>query len=201
MLDTLAMVDDIKPTSYIAREERRGRPLPTRESSIGKHWRMIDLWARARASGHEVRPIPKPMAWRDHPLSHFEEMEAHRIVGLQRRSLSLTDKRLLREKEIVDAAGTASEFAPICGVYFLVELDRVVYVGQSTNIAMRLTGHSGKKYSKVVYIECARERLDALESLYIYLLQPPLNGGGNRGVAAPMSLSALLDADLPAMTG
>jgi len=67
----------------------------------------------------------------------------------------------------------------ICGVYFLIEDDDIVYVGQSINIDARVgQHHTTKTFSFVAYVECQQEKLLALEALYIHKFDPPLNGGG-----------------------
>jgi hypothetical protein len=51
-----------------------------------------------------------------------------------------------------------------------------------------------KKFDSYVYINCPREDLNVLESLYIHVLRPPLQGKSSQGdsLAAPISLSRLL---------
>ena len=88
-------------------------------------------------------------------------------------SLSLTGKRLLREREIV---AMAQPLEALCGVYFLVKAGAVIYVGQSTDIGARIRDHrSGKAMDAVGWVQCQPEQLDVLEALYIHLLEPLLN--------------------------
>lgn len=109
-------------------------------------------------------------------------------------SESLTGARMLTEREIVEG----SEFTfEMCGVYFLIKGESVVYVGQSVNIAARLRDHQADKdFDSYSWIQCPRESLDVMESLYIHVLRPPLNHDGGRveygRLRAPMALDRLI---------
>lgn len=98
---------------------------------------------------------------------------------------------LLREHEIVEHAMPA---VSACGIYFLIDEKKVVYVGQSVNVFSRVFAHLGSKnFDSYVYLPCEKEKLDKLESLYIHFLSPPLNGNtpaGNK--LAPLTLDSLL---------
>lgn len=64
----------------------------------------------------------------------------------------------------------------ICGIYFLYKKNKLVYIGQSISILSRIYSHLNKKsFDSFSYIECKRERLNHLEYLYIYHLNPLLN--------------------------
>lgn len=63
----------------------------------------------------------------------------------------------------------------LCGVYFLVKDNSVIYIGQSSNIINRLTGHKEKNHDSVFYILCKKEDLLKLESHYIIAFNPILN--------------------------
>jgi len=80
-----------------------------------------------------------------------------------------------------------------CGIYLLVQVQtrdsefsyRVLYVGQSINIARRLTGHDVKtmcdawvekgSYVRVYFRRCSRNELRIREKNLIKLLNPPFN--------------------------
>lgn len=105
-------------------------------------------------------------------------------------AMTLTGKTLLREKEIVDAA---VPYVKATGIYFLIHLKKVVYVGQSLNVFSRMNDHAkSKSFDSFAYIPCSSLLLDKLESLYIHVLRPPLNGeiGGRK--IAPLSLDEVL---------
>lgn len=104
-------------------------------------------------------------------------------------AMTLTGKTLLSEEEIVK---TATPYVEATGVYFLVKYPKVVYVGQSTNIYSRMQNHKhGKDFDAFAYIPCKRELLDKLESLYIHLLRPKLNGEVGGVKVAPLTLEEL----------
>jgi hypothetical protein len=70
--------------------------------------------------------------------------------------------------------------AVICGVYFLVEESRIVYVGQSTNVLARIQSHTDKRFDAVAVLPVAAEHLDAMEAYYIDRFTPALNGSPGR---------------------
>ena len=70
----------------------------------------------------------------------------------------------------------------VVGIYFLIELNTVAYVGQSINVFNRAFRHKKdqllpKKFDRVFTIKAPACILDFLESAFIGLLRPPLNGG------------------------
>lgn len=109
-------------------------------------------------------------------------------------SNALTGRSIRSHKEIVRAA-QAGTSARVCGVYFLVRGDRVVYVGQSTNIYARAANHfNNKTFDAWSFIPCEEKDLDVIESLYIHFLQPSQNGriGNTDMISVPLSLDELL---------
>jgi hypothetical protein len=64
------------------------------------------------------------------------------------------------------------------GIYFLLEREEVVYVGQSaTNILGRIAKHQreGKKFDAFAYMRCDIEDIDAMEEKYILAFMPKGN--------------------------
>ncbi len=71
------------------------------------------------------------------------------------------------------------------GVYFLCSNNRVVYVGQSTAPSNRIESHRQQKgdvFDRVFLIPVPKSELNEVESAFIDLLQPSLNGRSNNGV-------------------
>jgi hypothetical protein len=104
----------------------------------------------------------------------------------------MTGKTLHTEAEIV---AVSEPYKRLCGVYFLVAGDRVVYVGQSVNIPGRIGTHGvNKKFDRVAFVPCEEQHLNILESLYIHILRPSLNGNSNsQGLkTAPISMQEML---------
>ena len=65
------------------------------------------------------------------------------------------------------------------GVYFLVNDDSVVYVGQSVNPIARIGNHlkeKAGKFDKIYFVPVPKHMLDAVEGGFIKLLEPKLNG-------------------------
>ncbi len=111
---------------------------------------------------------------------------------LRNACVKMTGKTLHTETEIVEVS---QPFQPLCGIYFLVADNRVVYVGQSVNVSGRIGQHATfKKFDRVAFVACEKNQLNILESLYIHILRPPLNGNSNsKGLkTAPMSMREML---------
>ena len=111
------------------------------------------------------------------------------VEAMQTLSDKITGKSLLRHEQIVELGMPWQKSG---GVYFLIDGDRVVYVGQSVNIYSRIPQHYNKKFDKYAYVPCATHQLNVLESLYIHLLQPKFNYDENGRLYAPLSLQKLL---------
>jgi hypothetical protein len=92
--------------------------------------------------------------------------------------LQLTSKRLLLPHEIIESA---TPWLRQIGIYFLINANEIVYVGQSVNIFARASQHfKEKKFTHFAYINCLEHQLDKLESIYIHFLQPVGNGFASR---------------------
>ena len=84
------------------------------------------------------------------------------------------------------------------GVYLLIGHDgEVLYVGQSVNIAQRVTGHLNdwlvqQMVATVRYIEIEKERFDEVEAALIRYFRPRLNGRrwGGRHMITPRGVDA-----------
>ena len=166
------------------RKEISARSVATRQANIAKR-KAEDASYKQRAQ--ELR---YGIAELEGQLERLREA-VQREVRFGDAVKQLTSGVLLREHEIVEHAVPVST---ACGVYFLIYEKKVVYVGQSTNVFSRIFTHvQTKKFDSYVYIPCEKDTLDKLESLYIHLLSPPLNGNLHNGnKIAPLPLSALL---------
>lgn len=109
-------------------------------------------------------------------------------------SLPLLKKTLLREHEIVKNCSPWDKVSEVLsGVYFLILNKKVVYVGQSKNILVRICAHKDKKFDSFAFLTCRENEMDIIESLYIHLLQPEQNGLSVHGVIfSPMTLEQML---------
>jgi hypothetical protein len=115
------------------------------------------------------------------------KLETH--DAMQTLSDKISGKSLLRHDQIIELA---MPWQASSGVYFLIDVDRVVYVGQSVNVYSRIPQHYTKKFDKYAYVPCTNQQLNVLESLYIHLLQPKFNRDENGRIFAPLSLQKLL---------
>lgn len=95
---------------------------------------------------------------------------------------------LLARSEII--AASRSMIEQICGVYFLLQDEEIVYVGQSTDFYARLLTHSKSlTFNRFSIIECPKSRLDDVELLYIQQFSPKFNKKGKPSVPATGGLA------------
>ncbi|MBN2118549.1 MAG: GIY-YIG nuclease family protein [Anaerolineales bacterium] len=75
--------------------------------------------------------------------------------------------------------GEALDFVPLIPcVYFLMHRDRVVYVGRTSNLYLRIGNHLREKqgmFTGIQYIHCGQRESERLERRYIKKYNPPLN--------------------------
>jgi len=66
-------------------------------------------------------------------------------------------------------------------IYFLCREDRIVYIGQSINLMMRLGNHTqNKNFDRVFYFEVARGELNSVEAALIEYYDPEYNRTANQ---------------------
>ena len=73
-----------------------------------------------------------------------------------------------------------SQFMPpiVCGVYFLIREQQVIYVGQSVDVFARVVYHARERtkiFDRYTVVGCQADELDKLEAHYIGRFNPPLN--------------------------
>lgn len=207
-LNKLLTVDGISCAGYIQRQERLGNPVNHKlHDGTTKKYRILDVIARARAEAVSIGPseiikekmdvdslIEKRNKLEQEVTDLLDKRDAHR-ADFNSMSDALTGKHMLIEREIVKVASPI-DTSDYCGVYFLVKGDRVVYVGQSIHIQMRVREHSkDKDFDSFSFIRCEKKKLNVLESLYIHALRPEYQGkSGTHGhLAAPYSFNQLLE--------
>jgi predicted GIY-YIG superfamily endonuclease len=63
---------------------------------------------------------------------------------------------------------------PLVGIYFLILRDEIVYVGQSTNILLRIAEHQkqGKVFDRFSFVLVPADHLDEHEAEYIVKFSP-----------------------------
>lgn len=71
----------------------------------------------------------------------------------------------------------ARPYASSVGIYFLIDGEEVVYVGQSVNVFARISQHKseGKKFERWCFLPCSAEQLHDTERRYIEAIAPALN--------------------------
>ncbi len=64
----------------------------------------------------------------------------------------------------------------ISGIYFLIRNKKIIYIGKSIDLDMRLYNHKREKYFHQYYFEeHKKENLDIIKSKYIYKFLPEEN--------------------------
>lgn len=67
-----------------------------------------------------------------------------------------------------------------CGIYFLINNHKIVYVGKTTFGFSRIVQHiKNKEFDSFNYFECFEEELDCLETYYITKFKPKYNKATN----------------------
>ncbi len=96
--------------------------------------------------------------------------------GLQILNIS---KRLLKKLSVFDLCNICRyeliKQRSICGIYFLIRENEVVYVGQSICLYNRIKQHTDKIFNDVYYQEEKKENLISTEDYYIEGLNPVYN--------------------------
>ena len=109
-------------------------------------------------------------------------------------SRDFTGRSMLLEEEIV---ARKTNYAIACGIYFLIQDNHIIYIGQSVNVYGRIYTHikeKQKKFDSYAYVPCADEELDILESLYIHSIAPSSQGRTVQGdLASPLSLKQIVE--------
>ena len=206
-LDNLFLIDNCKVSSYIVNTLKLGSPVKGFKNIKGiGTYRVLDVLVHAQIRSKKitqtkVQTLEKSVAFLEHrksilsaelePLIRRHKEHEARLI-LDSISMDLTNRTLLSELEITNAS---LEYVPLCGIYFLIQGDEICYVGQSTNIHVRLVTHTkDKQFTAYSYVLCSKEILDKLESIYIHLFRPKYNGNGNKHqlIAAPINLENLL---------
>lgn len=63
-----------------------------------------------------------------------------------------------------------------CYIYFLIQDNEIVYIGQTINLPLRLSFHKQWiKYETYFALECRKEKLMELEATYLFKFAPKHN--------------------------
>ena len=217
-------IDRASPGTFITKRKNEGRPLEfilkESNSSIHSHYTSYSVKVvvdEASKDGLLVEPpINGELTYANLKTSISDEQKVLRKLRAEIEDLKKSkDYEVKQAKDSValsvlsgflkiklpsyeDIIASSDKFIPCCGIYFLINGDSIVYVGQSVNVPSRVSSHyldAAKDFNKFCYIPCNKEHLDAIESLYIHMFKPSLNGRGSeatkvknpRYINAPMS--------------
>ena len=202
-LKKLCSIDSMSPEGWISKMDRLGSPLKVYKGVDGvKRFRVGEIVAKARATCSTIGPPLAKKGDNKKSIMHFEiqkgraQLKKHDLEVAEI-SRVLTARSLRAEHEIVKKAKSVEE-EMLCGVYFLVNDDRVVYVGQSVNVYSRVKTHMAdprKTFDSWCFIRCEKRMLDVLESLYIHFLQPKQQGksGNSDQLSTPLTMDELFE--------
>lgn len=87
------------------------------------------------------------------------------------------------------------KFKNKCGIYFLFDGDELVYIGQSVGIEGRVETHGWegrKKFDYYAYVDCPKEKLSYMETIYILHYKPKYNYNSLGKLVLPMSPTMLM---------
>jgi predicted DNA-binding transcriptional regulator AlpA len=172
--------------STIWRKTKAGTfPRSYKISEMITAWSCAEVWAWIQ---DRLSSPPPPSSSMNNHTDYFNEL-SFLMVGspmLSKRSLLLMKTNKFNELPLES------------GVYFLIDGDNLIYVGQSEKIKSRVFSRDhledeSKKYNSFSYILCGKHQLNALESIYIHTFNLPRNRtvDGKR-VYAPLSIERLL---------
>lgn len=145
------------------REPREGyytyrSPITGREVGLGRV-KLEDAIRQAREHNQHVK----------HVRGSERQVRQGTVHGVR-------DRRGLLEPEHV--AANAMLYDCVCGIYFLLLNDEVVYVGQSTDVLRRFSQHrqeGTKEFNRVYIVQCQPVELERLEAMYIDKYRPKHN--------------------------
>lgn len=220
-LNRFLRVDGILASSFIQKQVTLGRPISFRKEAANtscgykKLYKLSDVIKAAKDNGSEIQPTQLYEAKENIDSIKMEYENLLRDVEF----LKYKKKQLLNEVDfmsgnlsdispvlhstgfclvpISELVSKSSDYSNVCGIYFLIKDSKIVYIGQSRNIAARITAHKDKDFDSVSYVTCKKEELDITETLYILAYQPLLNGevraGGDGGYrpCTPISLEKI----------
>ena len=195
-LGKLFNIDHMKANSWVMKKIREGRDFSSILHDGSKKYKVSHVIAKARGCGCSINP-PRVSLYKAESLEKYiDELEVKasvleqniKTLNEQYKSAELfahakymVSQPIANEKEIVSAA---SVDVPTAGVYFLIRNKRIVYVGQSVSVLGRIGNHAlegVKEFDSYAFIECEKENLNILESIYIHILAPEYNGNAIGG--------------------
>lgn len=138
----------------------------------GKVWR-VQLYVHGMRESATFDLKSDAAAWAKRREAELREISVTSgpVSPDKRRFLRLSE--LYSESKIISTSFSAK---PVAAVYFLIRDEKIVYVGQSTNVHARIAEHQkSKQFDRINFIECPEDHLYQLEKMYIQRFNPEMN--------------------------
>jgi len=202
-LNKIIVIGGIKFGSFLQKVKREGSPVKVFRDVKGiRRYKISHIIAKANARAESIESVrvfeERKMRYSFYGMNYKKvkksDYPAYEMC-YQDISCKLTGHKIQGASAIIDAS---KHFNPdsCTGVYFLIKQCEIVYVGQSVNVFNRIGNHRGiKDFDAFSYIECPKNQLDVLESIYIHFLNPKYNGmsGTSNRVSAPLPFEEILN--------
>ena len=86
----------------------------------------------------------------------------------------MTKQNIFLKKQIIKESKPVSEINT-SGIYFLLQGEKLVYVGKTTKGFSRILQHENKKFDRYTFFKCNKEDLDEIETKNIIYYKPIYN--------------------------
>lgn len=224
------LIDRCQPSSYIAKMSHTSNPVAFTEIESESHshthykaYLVEHVVSHATRSGllvESVSIIGDTYSSLKQKLRELEEgISITEAIIENKERLLIEKENRLKEHEILHELSKeldsqlpsyeriikeSANYKLSFGVYFLVKESEIVYIGQSVNIASRIATHYSEgriEFDRYCYVPCDRSNLNAIESLYIHMFKPVMNGRGTEAtmrnnidyISAPMTRDAVYE--------
>lgn len=138
----------------------------------GDKWRA-QIAVRGKRESRSFRTQREASAWaysREASIKNQDELRRN----FEEKFYGVSFDKDMSEEKLMTAKVPVCNF---CGVYFLLDNNKIVYIGKSTNIISRIAEHAkkGRTFSHYYAMPCSAEGLDDLEKEMIRRFMPEQN--------------------------
>lgn len=209
-MDKWFRIDGVSASGIVKRHDFKKEPVifNNKNGIISRLYRPIDLIIYAATTGLRIEPDAETrigiLKAKEHSL--IESIDAltnqinrlrcddqnYRMVNFAASGIPEFLSMWASEREIIEHSHQIAN--NLCGVYFLIHQKKIVYVGQSVNVFARVNSHRDtKEFDEFSCVVVPPQFLDVMESIYIHMLEPPLNKRYTGGqICAPIRRDELI---------